>query len=80
MKTTKDNKVLDLCRRIIEDGKLTEDEVYDLSNFINKQTNEYNDESDKWPTSLLIKPLQEVWQDGVLDSKELKVIAELLGF
>jgi hypothetical protein len=78
MKTTKDNKVLDLCRRIIEDGKLTEDEVYDLSNFINKQTNEYNDESDKWPTSLLIKPLQEVWQDGVLDSKELKVIAELL--
>ena len=78
MKTTKDNKVFGLCRRIIEDGKLTEDEVYDLSNFINKQTDECNDESGKWPTNLLIKPLQEVWQDGVLDSKELNVLAELL--
>jgi len=78
MKTTKDNKVFGLCRRIIEDGKLTEDEVYDLSNFINKQTDECNDESGKWPTNLLIKPLQEVWQDGVVDSKELKVLAELL--
>ena len=67
-KTTKDNKVFDLCRRIIEDGKLTEDEVYDLSNFINKQTDECDDVSDRWPTSLLIKPLQEGWHDGVLDS------------
>ena len=78
MKTTKDNKVLDLCRRIIEDGKLTEDEVCDLSNFITKQTDECDDVSGKWPTNLLIKPLQEVWQDGVVDSKELKVLAELL--
>ena len=78
MKISKDNKVFDLCRRIIEDGKLTEDEVYDLSGFINKQTDECDDGSGKWPTSLLIKPLQEVWQDGVLDSKELKVLAELL--
>ena len=78
MKTTKDNKVFDLCRRIIEDGKLTEDEVYDLSNFINNQTDECDDVSDRWPTSLLIKPLLEVWHDGVLDSKELKVLTELL--
>ena len=78
MKTTKDNKVFDLCRRIIEDGKLTDAEVYGLSDFINKQTDECSDGSGKWPTSLLIKPLQEVWQDGVLDSKELKVLAELL--
>ncbi len=78
MKTTKDNKVLDLCRRIIEDGKLTEDEVCDLSNFINKQTDECDDVSGKWPTNLLIKPLQEVWQAGVVDSKELKLLAELL--
>ena len=78
MKTTKDNKVFGLCRKIIEDGKLTEDEVCDLSNFINKQTDECDDVSGKWPTNLLIKPLQEVWQDGVVDSKELKVLAELL--
>ena len=78
MKTTKDNKVFGLCRKIIEDGKLTEDEVCDLSNFINKQTGEFDDVSGKWPTNLLIKPLQEVWQDGVVDSKELKVLAELL--
>ena len=78
MKATKDNKVFGLCRKIIEDGKLTEDEVYDLSNLINKQTDECDDVSGKWPTNLLIKPLQEVWQDGVVDSKELKVLAELL--
>ena len=78
MKTTKDNKVFGLCRKIIEDGKLTEDEVYDLSNFINKQSDVCDDVSGKWPTNLLIKPLQEVWQDGVVDSKELKVLAELL--
>ena len=78
VESTKDNKVFGLCRKIIEDGKLTEDEVYDLSNFINKQTDECDDLSGKWPANLLIKPLQEVWQDGVLDSKELKTLAELL--
>ena len=78
VESTKDNKVFGLCRKIIEDGKLTEDEVYDLSNFINKQTDECDDVSGKWPANLLIKPLQEVWQDGVLDSKELKTLAELL--
>ena len=78
MESTKDNKVFGLCRKIIEDGKLTEDEVYDLSNFINKQTDECDNVSGKWPANLLIKPLQEVWRDGVLDSKELKTLAELL--
>ena len=78
VESTKNNKVFGLCRKIIEDGKLTEDEVYDLSNFINKQTDECDDLSGKWPANLLIKPLQEVWQDGVLDSKELKTLAELL--
>ena len=69
MKTIIDNKVFDLCRKIIEDGKLTEDEVYDLSNFINKQIDNCDDGTCKWPNNLLIKPLQEVWQDGALDSK-----------
>tara|TARA_B110000438_G_scaffold149382_1_gene143745 strand:- start:111 stop:665 length:555 start_codon:yes stop_codon:yes gene_type:complete len=78
MKTTIDNKVFDLCREIIEDGKLTENEVYDLSNFINKQIDDCDDGTCKWPNNLLIKPLQEVWQDGALDSKELNVLAELL--
>ena len=78
MESTKDNKVFGLCRKIIEDGKLTEDEVYDLSNFINKQTDACDNVSGKWPANLLIKTLQEVWRDGVLDSKELKTLAELL--
>ena len=31
MTEAKDNNVLNLCEKIIEDGKLTYDEVYDLS-------------------------------------------------
>ena len=54
MKTAIDNKVFDLCRKIIEDGKLTEDEVYDLSNCINKQIDDCDDGSCKWPNNLLI--------------------------
>ena len=74
----KNKKVYELCRRIIEDGKLTEDEVYALSDFINKQADKFDGSSDQWPTKLLIKPLQAVWNDGVVDSRELKVLAELL--
>ena len=78
MKETIDNSVFDLCQKIIEDGKLTEDEVYNLSDLINKTITACDNDSINWPTNLLIKPLQKVWIDGALDQEELNIIAELL--
>lgn len=74
----KDDKVFDFCRGIIEDGKLTQDEVYGLSECINMQTDEDSSSVDRWPNKILLGPLDEVWSDGVLDGKELKKLAELL--
>ena len=73
-----DNNVFNLCEKIIEDGKLTYDEVYGLSELVNQTINKCDNGLVKWPTNLLIKPLQEVWKDGVLDTEELNIIAELL--
>ena len=78
MTEAKDNNVLNLCEKIIEDGKLTYDEVYDLSELVNQTINKCDGQLVKWPTNLLIKPLQEVWKDGALDIEELNIIAELL--
>ena len=78
MTEAKDSNVFNLCEKIIEDGKLTYDEVYDLSELVNQTINKYDDQLVKWPTNLLIKPLQEVWKDGALDIEELNIIAELL--
>ena len=78
MKEIIDKSVFELCQKIIEDGKLTVNEVYDLSDLINKTITEYDNNSINWPTNLLIKPLQTVWMDGALHQKELNIIAELL--
>ena len=62
----KDNSVFELCQKIIENGKLTEDEVYNLSDLINKTITACDNDSINWPTNLLIKPLQKVWYFGSL--------------
>ena len=74
----RDAGVFDFCRRIVEDGKLTEDEVYGLSDFINEQVNDCSNAVGKWPTCIVLEPLKEVWSDGALDGKELKKLAEIL--
>ncbi len=74
----RDAGVFDFCRRIVEDGKLTEDEVYGLSDFINEQVNDCSNAAGKWPTCIVLEPLKEVWSDGALDGKELKKLAEIL--
>ena len=74
----KDDKVFDFCRGIIEDDKLTQDEVYGLSECINKQVDDDPTSVDKWPNKILIGPLDEVWSDGVLNVEELQKLAEIL--
>ena len=71
MTEEKDNNVLNLCEKIIEDGKLTYDEVYDLSELVNQTINKCDGQLVKWPTNLLIKPLQEVWKDGERQSETI---------
>ena len=69
-----DNDLFQLCQAIISCGELSEDSIRQLSEYINNSPNA----SESWPGNLLIKPLQKVWKDGVVDEAELKSLSELL--
>ncbi len=69
-----ENDLLQKCQAIISDGKLNEDDVRQLSEYINASPNA----SDTWLGNQLIGPLQKVWVDGVVDTKELNMLAALL--
>ena len=62
------------CQGIISDGKLSEDDVRQLSEYINASPNA----SDTSIGKQLVGPLQKVWVDGVVDEGELKMLAGLL--
>ena len=68
------NDLFQLCRAIISCGELSEDSIRQLSEYINNSPNA----SESWPGNLLIKPLQKVWKDGVVDESELESLLELL--
>ena len=51
------------CQDIISDGKLSEDDVRQLSEYINASPNA----SDTLIGKQLVGPLQKVWVDGVVD-------------
>ena len=69
-----DNDLFQLCQAIISCGELSEDSIRQLSEYINNSPNA----SESWPGNLLIKPLQKVWKDGVVDEAELEYLSELL--
>ena len=69
-----DNDLFQLCQAIISCGELSEDSIRQLSEYINNSPNA----SESWPGNLLIKPLQKVWKDGVVDEAELEFLSELL--
>jgi hypothetical protein len=62
------------CQDIISDGKLSEDDVRQLSEYINASPNA----SDTLIGKQLVGPLQKVWVDGVVDEGELNMLAGLL--
>ena len=62
------------CQDIISDGKLSEDDVRQLSAYINASPNA----SDTLIGKQLVGPLQKVWVDGVVDEGELNMLAGLL--
>jgi len=69
-----ENDLFQLCETIISYGELTEDSIRQLSEYINNSPTA----SESWPGNLLIKPLQEVWKDGVVDEVELESLSKLL--
>ena len=69
-----DNDLFQLCQAIISCGELSEDSIRQLSEYINNSPNA----SESWPGNLLIKPLQKVWKDGVVDEAEREYLSELL--
>ena len=62
------------CQDILSDGKLSEDDVRQLSEYINASPNA----SDTLIGKQLVGPLQKVWVDGVVDERELNMLAGLL--
>ena len=68
------NDLLNLCRTIVDKGQFNENDVRQISEYINT----FPDLADQWPSNILIGPLQSVWSDGVIDDAELKSLAGLL--
>jgi len=67
-------ELIGLIRYLLEDGELTNHEVYHLCEWLNS-----NPEScDIWPGTELVQPLSEVYADGVLPHDELNRISHLL--
>jgi len=62
------------CQDIISDDKLSEDDVRQLSEYINASPNA----ADTLIGKQLVGPLQKVWVDGVVDERELNMLAGLL--
>jgi hypothetical protein len=66
-------ELIGLIRYLLEDGELTNHEVYHLCEWLNS-----NPEScDIWPGTELVQPLSEVYADGVLSQDELNRISHL---
>ena len=62
------------CQDIISDGKLSERDVRQLTEYINASPNA----SDTLIGKQLVGPLQKVWVDGEVDERELNMLAGLL--
>lgn len=67
-------ELIKICESITEDGELSGDEVYYLSQWLN----EHREACYHWPGDILFKYLKIVWEDGKLTKKELKIIGEIL--
>jgi hypothetical protein len=71
---TPHSETLSLIRQITEDGKITEDEVMDLGNFLNR-----NKEARRaWPGSVLFEVLKRIFDDAKVDQTELRALGFIL--
>jgi hypothetical protein len=65
---------IEFIRQITADGKVTEDEVYSLANYLNE-----NREARKsWPGTAVFEVLRDVFEDGHLDRFEVEGLGHIL--
>jgi hypothetical protein len=67
-------ELLAVCDAILWDGELNATELYRLAEWLNN----HREACCHWPGNLLVKPLQEVWEDGNVSVEELQRIGQIL--
>jgi hypothetical protein len=65
---------LNLIRNITEDGRITENEVMALGNYLNT----HDDARKAWPGHVLFEVLKHIYEDGQVDQAELKALGLIL--
>jgi hypothetical protein len=68
------SELLKVCDSILEDGEISGDEAYTLSNWLN----EHREASFHWPGDSLVPLLQQIWEDGKVTKTELRQLARAL--
>jgi hypothetical protein len=68
------SELLLLCESIIEDGELTYDELYQLTEWLNN----HQEACSNWPGSLLVASLQKAWADGKITKTEARQVARII--
>ena len=63
-----------LCASILSDGEVTEEEAYQLADWLNH----HDEAAENWPGNQLVEPLREIWADGTVSPRELHRLARLL--
>jgi hypothetical protein len=63
-----------LCASILSDGAVTEEEAYQLGDWLNH----HEEAAEHWPCDQLIEPLQAVWSDGSANPQELQRLGRVL--
>jgi len=58
--------LIQLIESFMHDGELSDIEIYDLADWLNKNQNEVT----QWPGNLLVEPLQKAWHDKKIAEEE----------
>jgi hypothetical protein len=67
-------ELIALCDSLLDFGEVTENEAYNLTDWLNK----HDEACLHWPGEDLVRPLQEIWADRKTTRTELRRITALL--
>ena len=67
-------ELISLCDSLLDSGELTENDAYNLADWLNK----HDGACLHWPGEDLVRPLQEIWADGKVTRTELRRLTGLL--
>src|SRR6476469_1626282 len=74
MVETEEAELVALCASILDDGEVTEEEAYQLADWLNH----HQEAAEHWPGNQLVEPLQEIWAHETVNSRDLHRLARLL--